>query len=54
MQDEAFLADAAKAGMDTSALSADTVTEIIRRVASTPPDLIAAAKRAKGEAETAR
>ena len=54
MQDEAFLADAAKAGMDATALSAATVTEIVQRVAATPPDLIAAAKRAKGEADTLR
>src|SRR5262245_19113572 len=54
MQDQAFLADAAKAGMDATALSAATVTEIVRRVAATPPDLIAAAKRAKGEADAVR
>ena len=54
MQDETFLAEAAKVGMDTSALSADTVTEIIRRVAATPPEVIVAAKRARGEAESVR
>jgi tripartite-type tricarboxylate transporter receptor subunit TctC len=54
MQDPLFLADASKAGMDARSLPAATVTDIIQRVAATPPDLIAMAKRAKGEAETAR
>jgi tripartite-type tricarboxylate transporter receptor subunit TctC len=54
MRDPAFLADAAKAGMDATALNASTVTETIRRVAATPPDLIALAKRARGESEVAR
>jgi len=53
-QDPAFLADAAKAGMDPNALSATTVTGIIGRVAATPPDVVAMAKRAKAEADIAR
>jgi tripartite-type tricarboxylate transporter receptor subunit TctC len=54
MQDPAFLAEAAKAGMDTSFLTGEAVTEIVRKVAATPPELIAMAKRAKGEAGTTR
>jgi hypothetical protein len=54
MRDKDFLADAAKAGMDTTTLSADTVTEIVQRVAATPPDLIAAAKRAMTDPDNAR
>jgi tripartite-type tricarboxylate transporter receptor subunit TctC len=50
MKDPAFLADAEKIKMDTRSLSAATVTEIVQKVVATPPDLIAAAKRAKGEA----
>jgi tripartite-type tricarboxylate transporter receptor subunit TctC len=47
MMDPAFLADAARAGMDTRVLDAATVTDIVQRVAATPPDLIAMAKRAR-------
>jgi tripartite-type tricarboxylate transporter receptor subunit TctC len=54
MQDPAFLAEAAKAGMDTRFLTGEAVTEIVRKVAATPPELIAMAKRAKGEAGTTR
>ena len=49
MHDPAFLADAEKIKMDTRALTATTVTEVIQRVAATPPDLIEAAKRARGD-----
>jgi tripartite-type tricarboxylate transporter receptor subunit TctC len=54
MQDPAFLAEAAKAGMDARFLTGEAVTEIVGKVAATPPELIAMAKRAKGEAETTR
>jgi tripartite-type tricarboxylate transporter receptor subunit TctC len=54
MQDPAFLADAAKVGMDPNALGATTVTAIIGRVAATPPDVVAMARRAKAEADIAR
>ncbi len=49
MHDPAFLADAAKVQMDARSLSAATVTKIVQRVASTPADLIEAAKRARGD-----
>jgi tripartite-type tricarboxylate transporter receptor subunit TctC len=54
MQDPAFLAEAAKAGMDTRFLTGEAVSEIVGKVAATPPELIAMAKRAKGDAENPR
>jgi tripartite-type tricarboxylate transporter receptor subunit TctC len=54
MQDEAFRAEASKMGLDTNPVKADKMQAIIREVAATPPELIAVAKRAKGEADAAR
>jgi tripartite-type tricarboxylate transporter receptor subunit TctC len=54
MTDPDFLAEAGKAGLDIHPLDGATVTDIIRKVAATPPELIAMAKRAKGDTEIAR
>jgi tripartite-type tricarboxylate transporter receptor subunit TctC len=54
MQDDAFRAEASKMGLDTNPVKADKMQAIIREVAATPPELIAVAKRAKGEADAAR
>jgi len=54
MQDPAFVADAQRAGLDIHPRNAAVVTEIIRKAAATPRDLLAAARRAKGEPEAAR
>jgi tripartite-type tricarboxylate transporter receptor subunit TctC len=54
MQDPAFLADAQRQVLDIHPRNAATVTEIIRKAAATPRDLLAAARRAKGEPEAAR
>jgi hypothetical protein len=40
--------------VDVHPVTADAVTEIVRKIAATPPDLIAAAKRAKGEPDVIR
>jgi len=54
MQDDAFRAEASKMGLDTNPVKADKMQAIIREVAATPPELIAVAKRAKGETGAAR
>jgi tripartite-type tricarboxylate transporter receptor subunit TctC len=54
MQDDAFRAEASKMGLDTNPVKADKMQAIIREVAATPPELIAVAKRAKGETDAAR
>jgi tripartite-type tricarboxylate transporter receptor subunit TctC len=51
MQDEAFRAEAKRMGFDTKPIKADKIQAIVRDVAALPPDLIALAKRAKGESE---
>jgi tripartite-type tricarboxylate transporter receptor subunit TctC len=53
MQDDAFRAEARRMGLDTNPIKADKMQAIIREVAATPPELIAMAKRAKGETEGA-
>ncbi len=53
VRDPAFRADAAKAKMEIHPLNAATVQGLIERVASTPSDVIAMAKRAKGETDHA-
>jgi tripartite-type tricarboxylate transporter receptor subunit TctC len=50
MQDPAFRADAAKAALDIHPVTAAAVTRTIQNATATPPDLLAAAKRAKGDA----
>jgi tripartite-type tricarboxylate transporter receptor subunit TctC len=54
MQDPAFLADAQRQALDIHPRDAAAVTEIIRNAAATPSDLLALARRAKGEPEPAR
>jgi len=54
MQDPAFLADAQRAGLDIHPRNAAVVTEIIRKAAAMPRELLTAARRAKGEPEPAR
>ncbi|MEA2990539.1 MAG: hypothetical protein QOG83_3250, partial [Alphaproteobacteria bacterium] len=50
MQDPAFRADAAKAALDIHPVTAAAVTRTIQNATATPPGLLAAAKRAKGDA----
>jgi tripartite-type tricarboxylate transporter receptor subunit TctC len=47
MRDPAFLAEAKQMKVDVHPVTAAAVAAIIRKAASTPPDLLAAAKRAK-------
>ena len=54
MQDPDFLADAQRMALDIHPRNAAAVTEIIRKAAATPSDLLAIARRAKGEPEPAR
>jgi len=54
MQDDAFRAEATRIGLDTNPIKADKMQAIVREVAATPPELIALAKRAKGESDGAR
>jgi tripartite-type tricarboxylate transporter receptor subunit TctC len=54
MQDPDFLTDARRAALDIHPRNAAAVTEIIRKAAATPSDLLAIARRAKGEPEPAR
>lgn len=44
-EDRQFRADAAKAGIDISPVGAGHVTELIRRLAATPPDMLRAIER---------
>jgi tripartite-type tricarboxylate transporter receptor subunit TctC len=50
MHDPDFLADAEKIKMDARALTAEAVTQIVQKVAATPPELVEAATRARGDA----
>jgi tripartite-type tricarboxylate transporter receptor subunit TctC len=54
MADPAFRAEATRMGLDTHPIKADKMQAIVREVAATPPELIAVAKRAKGEADAPR
>jgi tripartite-type tricarboxylate transporter receptor subunit TctC len=54
MADPAFRADATRMGLDTNPIKADKMQAIVREVAATPPELIAVAKRAKGETDAPR
>ena len=54
MQDEAFRAEAKRIALDINPIKADKVQAIVREVAASPPDLIALAKRAKGDSGAPR
>jgi tripartite-type tricarboxylate transporter receptor subunit TctC len=54
MQDEAFRAEARRMGLDINPITADKVQAIVREVTAIPPELIALAKRAKGETGSSR
>src|SRR5262249_9043934 len=54
MQDEAFRAEAPGTGPDTNRSKPDKMQAIGAGVAAPPPELIALAKRAKGESDGAR
>jgi tripartite-type tricarboxylate transporter receptor subunit TctC len=54
VKDPELLAEAAKAKMEIHPLPASKLQAIIAEVASTPPDVIALAKRAKDSADTMR
>ena len=54
MADAAFRAEATRMGLDTNPIKADKMQAIVREVAATPPELIAVAKRAKGETDAPR
>jgi tripartite-type tricarboxylate transporter receptor subunit TctC len=49
MRDEAFRGDAMRMGLDINPTPAKTLQAVVREVAASPPELIALAKRAKGE-----
>jgi tripartite-type tricarboxylate transporter receptor subunit TctC len=49
MQDEAFRAEAKRIALDINPIKADKVQALVREVAASPPELIALAKRAKGD-----